>query len=101
MYAIIYTFKVKDGMEKTFIQSWKTLTQLIYKYEGSLGSRLHKSEDSIYVAYAQWPNKETFNKADSNLPDEANEVRKKMRESCIEIQTLYNMDVVEDLLKNE
>lgn len=100
MYTIIYTFTVKEGMEETFIQSWKSMTKLIYEHEGSLGSRLHKSDDNDYVAYAQWPDKEAFDNAGENLPKEANEVRRMMRESCTEINTAYKLEVVEDLLKS-
>ena len=101
MYAIIYTFKVKEGMEETFIQSWKTMTQLIYEYENSFGSRLHQSEENVFIAYALWPDKQTFENAGGNLPDEAKEVRNKMRESCIDIQTQFKMPVVQDMLRNE
>ncbi len=45
MFAVIYQFNVKENRESEFIGAWKQLTQLIYDYEGSLGSRLHKLND--------------------------------------------------------
>ena len=52
MYIVIYEFKVKENCDHKFIDSWKTLTNLIQKYEGSLGSRLDKQKDLHYLAYA-------------------------------------------------
>ena len=54
MFAVIYQFKVKENRKAEFINAWKQLTHLIYEYEGSLGSRLHKQDDDVYLAYAQW-----------------------------------------------
>ena len=53
MYIVIYEFKVKENYDHKFIDSWKILTNLIQKHEGSLGSRLHKQKDLHYMAYAQ------------------------------------------------
>ena len=74
--------------------------QFDYKYEGSLGSRLHKLNDQEYIAYAQWPNQNIFDNAGNNLPNEANSIRKKMKEACSSIQTVYKMEMVENLLTN-
>lgn len=60
MFAEIYKFDVKENRESEFIGVRKQLTQLIYDYEGSLGSRLHKLKDTSYIAYAQWPDRQTW-----------------------------------------
>jgi len=99
MYIILYDFAVKPDCENQFIESWKGLTNLIYKHEGSLGSRLHKKEANNYVAYAQWPNRSKFENSGKNLPEEANYYRNLMRESCETIEVLQKLEVVEDLLK--
>lgn len=99
MFTVIYSFKVKPNRELEFIDSWNGLTSLIYKHEGSLGSRLHSVKENYFIAYAQWPDKETWKNSGDNLPDLAVEFRKGMKESCISIDTLYKMDVVSDLLK--
>lgn len=100
-FTLIYSFKINNGKEVDFIHSWTELTKLIYEYEGSYGSRLHKADDNLFIAYAQWPDKETFNKAGKNLPEEATTYRQLMRESCSEIKTDYELVVVKDLLKKE
>lgn len=101
MFALIYQFEVKENKEPEFINAWEKLTQLIYEYEGSLGSRLHKQIDNVYIAYAQWPDKETWKNAGNNLPDSADEVRAKMREACTKIDTLHELECKIDLLKSK
>ncbi len=98
MHIVIYSFHVREGKQTQFEHAWKTLTDLIYKYEGSLGSRLHRKDEQHYIAYAQWPSKQLFENAGSKLPPEADGVRKTMRESCLEIQTLHELALVDDLL---
>lgn len=101
MFTVIYTFKVKTGQEATFQKAWADLTKLIYEYEGSLGSRLHHVEEDLYIAYAQWPNKERWENAGDQLPPSAKIVSKNMKDACEKIETLYKMEVVEDLLKSK
>ena len=50
MIAVIIKFKVKPNQEKVFVDNWKKLTQFIYNYKNSLGSRLHKVGDLYYIA---------------------------------------------------
>ncbi|WP_299547933.1 antibiotic biosynthesis monooxygenase [Seonamhaeicola sp.] len=98
MYIVMYSFKVKPEQEGTFLESWRALTKLIYKYEGSLGSRLHKKESLHYIAYAQWPDKLSFDNSGSELPLEANKYRDLMRSSCEDTKVIHKFEVVEDLL---
>ena len=41
--SVLYFFDVKEDQEQVFIENWTNLTALIYEYQGSLGSRLHKT----------------------------------------------------------
>lgn len=99
MYIILYAFTVKVNQEKQFVESWKAITNLIYEYEGSLGSRLHKKESQYYIAYAQWPSKHKFESSGKNLPKEASHYRNLMRASCEKVEILQKLEVIEDLLK--
>lgn len=99
MTAVIYKFNVKPGRSEDFIKAWKEMTELIYEFENSLGSRLHKQDEELYIAYAQWPDIGTWKNAGDRLPDGASELRKKMKESCSTIETLHCLEVVEDLLR--
>jgi len=100
-FTVIYLFKTVEGKEDNFISAWTELTKLIYKYEGSYGSRLHKADNQLFIGYAQWPDKETWKLSGDKLPEIATEFRKLMRESCSEIKTEYEMSLVHDLLKEE
>lgn len=99
MFAVIYEFKIKsENLTEVFIQNWKQMTRLIAKYENGLGSRLHKKDELTYIAYAQWPDQKTFETSGSHLPNEANAIRKAMRDCCEHITVMHKLQMTEDLL---
>ena len=98
-HSIIYSFRLIEGKEEDFVHGWTELTKLIYEFCGSYGSRLHKAGDLLYVAYAQWPDRETRERSNDKLPASANDFRDLMRDSCTEIKTEFEMDVVQDLIR--
>ena len=100
-FAVIYSFKIIEGKENDFINAWTELTKLIYRFSGSYGSRLHKTDEQLFVGYAQWSDKETWKDSGDKLPEFANQIRKQMRESCSEIKTEFEMNVVQDLLNEK
>ncbi len=101
MYVAIYEFETHPGKEKVFIESWNTLTRYIYQHMNSLGSRLHKSSDCIYLAYAQWPSKEVFEANNTELPPEMVAIRETMRNACVHVGRLVEMDTVDDFLQDK
>lgn len=104
MFTVIYSFKVLPAQSDVFEESWSQLTTLIYQYEGSLGSRLQKvavqkeGEHIHYIAYAQWPSRQLWENSGSKLPKEAEAIRSAMKNACNHIETLFELDVVNDLL---
>ena len=100
MFYVIYSFDVKKGKESAFEKAWGDLTKLIFKHCGSNGSRLHKSKGQEYIAYAAWPNKKLWENGFAKLPDAANVHSKQMKECCAEIKTVYELNLLNDLLKN-
>lgn len=101
MFTVIYTFQVKAGKNEQFEKAWLNLTELIYQFEGSLGSRLHKTEgDNNYIAYAQWPNKAKWQNSGDQLPVKAKELSAAMHNSCKEIKVSYELEMIDDLIKN-
>ncbi|WP_319590493.1 antibiotic biosynthesis monooxygenase [uncultured Draconibacterium sp.] len=98
MFSVIYSFQVKKGSEKLFEADWKELTKMFRDFAGGLGSRLHLAEENSYIAYAQWPNKKAWEEAGNKLPEEALEVRIRMRNSCEAMKTLHQLHLVEDML---
>lgn len=96
---VVYGATVHVEKQVEYRKGWKGLTELIHKYEGSLGSRLHKVSDEFYLAYAQWPSKEVFKNAGVNMPVKADKYRALMNEGCEKFETLYEMELISDLLK--
>tara|TARA_R110000765_G_scaffold222003_1_gene326097 strand:- start:20786 stop:21091 length:306 start_codon:yes stop_codon:yes gene_type:complete len=99
MYAIIYKFNVIEGHENDFEIAWEKLTEAFMTYSGGLGSRLHKDKEGYYIAYAQWPDRETWKKAGSKLPKNTEKWIKAMKDSSEGTEILYELDVMNDLLK--
>jgi quinol monooxygenase YgiN len=67
-FAVIYRWRVKPQREADFLAAWETLTIAIRDGRGGLGSRLHRAEDGSWTAYAQWPDRETWERAQSMAP---------------------------------
>ena len=98
MFCVIYSFEINPEKRESFIEAWREMTLLIREYEGGLGSRLRQESVSKYIAYAQWPNRATWENASDKLPASANAIRTRMREACTDISTLHELKMVEDLL---
>lgn len=79
-FAVIYRWQVKAGFEKQFKTAWATITELLIEKQGARGSRLHQTEEGIWVAYAQWPSKQAW--VDSQNQDSVDaEVSRQMAET--------------------
>ena len=100
MFCVIYSFMVKPSLNDQFEQSWRDLTNIIYKNAGSLGSRLHRDGNNEYIAYAQWPDKELWKNASAKLPEESKNISQLMKDSCEKIETLYELDVIDASVLN-
>ena len=102
MLAVILEFDVIKDKEKEFIESWTECTKVIYENFGSLGSRLHKAEKNLYIAYAQWPNAEVYGKS-GDWPENLVSFRDRMRATLKtgKPNILYKLQTEVDLLKNQ
>ncbi len=101
MLVALYEFKIKEHMNAQFEKNWALFTDAIYRCRGSKGSRLHTTKTkNTYVAYAQWPDEDTYF-GDGEFPYTEEELvaREKMRESVQESKVLHMMDVLDDRLK--
>ncbi|HEV2764146.1 MAG TPA: antibiotic biosynthesis monooxygenase [Pyrinomonadaceae bacterium] len=97
MFVALYRWKLKEGCEERFREGWRRRTREIYERCGSLGSRLHRAEDGTWVAYAQWPDRRTWEDA-RVVPVLDTEAGTLMRES---VETSYPdiyMEAAEDFL---
>ncbi len=101
MIVMLYQFTVKSGCQKIFEKNWAAVTDAIKRTRGSLGSRLHTTEDPlVYIAYAQWPSFEVYDSDAMSDPytSEEEAARVAMKESCDKIETLHKMEVCDDRL---
>ncbi len=82
-FVVIYRWRLHADKEKQFQEIWSRNTPLIIERCGGLGSRLHKAEDGTWLAYAQWPDKATWERSYS-VPDWDPEGGKLMQAAIIE-----------------
>ena len=99
-FAVIYRFRVAPHAEETFIDAWSRLTELIRDHRGGRGSRLHRGEDGIFYAYAQWPDRQSW-QSEGPLPPEANELRRVMSDATVERLDAIPLTPVKDYLVPE
>jgi len=78
MLVVQIKFVVLKGKDQELRKAWAETTNYIYKNFGSLGSRLHKTSTGEYIAHAQWPDLETYEK-EHIWTKEGLEVRDRMR----------------------
>ena len=62
-FCVLYRFVVRPGMEEAFVAAWREVTDAVGEQRGGLGSRLHLSDDGVWVAYAQWPDRATWERS--------------------------------------
>ena len=100
MFIVIYRWRLKEGLEATFREGWREMTESIYRTRGSVGSRLHKAEDGTWMAYAQWPDEETWLRArEAGTANE--EASRKMREGSERLLSEERLQVTDDMLRAE
>ena len=100
MFAVMYRWRLKPGTELQFASAWAERTRAILQKEGGLGSRLHRTDDGWFIAYAQWPSRAAWEvfMATSSAPSPAGSLMR----SCIEAsQEPLCLEVIADLLANE
>ena len=79
-FAVLYRWRLHPGFEQQFIDAWSRISALLRDERGSLGSRLHRSQDGLWYSYAQWPSAEARDVAFAGDPVDA-EAARLMREA--------------------
>lgn len=59
-FCVLYRFRLKQGAESEFRGAWAKVTRAIRNQRGGLGSRLHLGDDGLWYAYAQWPDRASW-----------------------------------------
>ncbi len=98
MYCVLYEFKIKPGGETQFTESWHTVTKDVIEQSGSLGARLHKSDEGDWIAYAQWPDCESWKLGHALIDAESQRLH--VDDCLAAIPTiLLKLNVIDDLLQ--
>jgi hypothetical protein len=102
MLIVEIEFYILEGKDREFREAWTVTTDYIYKHFGSLGSRLCKADANKYIAYAQWPDLETYEK-NHVWNNEGLKIRSRMRGTLVSKQAkILNKLIVDiDLSKSE
>ena len=97
-YCVIYRWELVPGKEDQFIAAWEVMTKEIREHAGGLGSRLHKSDDGTWVAYAQWPSRDAWEAAEV-ATEAAREAAQQMADAVEEKKEPILLDPIADLLE--
>lgn len=101
MFAVIYRWKLIPGREAQFEEGWRAGTRAIAAEFGGWGSRLHRGEDGVAVAYAQWPDRATWERAMQSRMHHSDEASRAKYRAAFEpgsFETLFAGEVTADLL---
>jgi hypothetical protein len=97
MFTVIYCWRIKPEFEQQFIESWSEITTAYYlKCAGALGSRLHRGNDGLWYAYAQWKSAENREMAFQNIPNMT--AREKMSEAIEHSFPEVQLEIMADFL---
>ena len=97
-FMVIYRWRLHPGREQQFIDCWSRNTPIIAERCGGLGSRLHRAEDGSWLAYAQWPDRATWERSYS-VPDWRTEAEhRQWAEAVAETFPRILLEPVADLL---
>lgn len=99
---MIYRWRVIPGLEAQFEAGWTRGTEKIAREFGGWGSRLHRAEGNVYIAYAQWPDEATWRAASEAGMRHSDDEARALYRAAIEpgsFETLYAMPVTADLLE--
>lgn len=102
MFAVVYRWKLIPGKEASFEEGWCAGTAAISSEFNGWGSRLHRGEDGCFYAYAQWPDRATWEKAmETRMRHSDDAARAKYRDAIAPdgFETVWMGEVIADLLE--
>ena len=103
MFVVVFEFVVRTGKEDEFKQAWRKTTQGIYLFKGSLGSRLHRDEEGRFIAYAQWPDRQSWERSGEIAMSGEYEQHRQAMHDALNLDTtriLFKLDVEADYLQS-
>lgn len=97
LFCVIYEIKVKAGKEQEFRAAWHKVTLDVINECGSFGARLHKGDNGTFIAYAQWPDRASWEQGHKVVEMESLQLHVDDFLDGIPA-VLFSLTVVEDLL---
>ena len=97
MFAVLYRWTIREGTESELRDAWRSMTESIRARHETGGSRLHRSDDGTFVAYAVWPSRAHWEQA-GKLPSSNPEAAARMRACILETITTTPLEILDDLL---
>ena len=103
MFVAVYWWRVKPGRRTSSAKPGAAETEAITALYGSHGSRLHRERDGRFVAYAEWPDEESWQRAfDARMVYDDPPVRAMFVDAIAETPPgnlpVFTMTVTDDLL---
>lgn len=96
-FCVIYRWRFEPGSEERGIAAWERLTRAIARECGGLGSRLHRTAEGWFVAYAQWPDEDTWKRSQSAASPDP-QASDEMASAIVERLPPIRLNVAADLL---
>lgn len=96
-FVVIYRWRLHAGQEDAFVQAWAEVTHAIRDQCGGLGSRLHKTDAGVWLAYAQWPSRAMWDAAALTAPALETALQQ-MRDAIAESLPDIPLEPIADLL---
>ncbi len=96
MEVFLYRWRLIEGLEAQFAVAWTEVTRFYRDKCGSLGSRLHRGDDNIWYAYAQWSS--AADRDAAFAAHELSESAARMNAAIKESLPVVRLEVVSDLL---
>ena len=96
MFAVVYRWRLRPGQEQRFVEGWTRVTQAILAECGSYGSRLHRSPDGTWVAYARWPDATTRDACRHSETEGSSMMREAVEEEFDEITLEISVDLLNE-----
>ena len=96
-FAVLYRWQLDPKKEEQFVRAWSSISELLLKERGSLGSRLHRGADGLWYSYAQWPSAEARDKAFS-LPAVDPDAGARMRDAVVQSLPEVILESVSDFM---
>ena len=96
MEVFLYRWRLVEGLEGQFTEAWTEVTRFYREECGSLGSRLHRGDDDVWYAYAQWRSADDRDSAFAG--ERLTESGAQMKAAIKESFPVVRLEIVSDLL---